>query len=340
MKRSRPFFCVAAFFCCVAINFTARADEKHHVIRLAGIAPEGTSWAQEVRAFARGVEADTHGEVQIKWYLGGIAGNEVEALDRIKRGQLDGVASAGPGCTVIAPSARVFAMVGLFQTRDEMTYVQQRLRPELEEEFRKAGFFLLSLSSLGPKVILAREPVHTVEEMRKVRLFDWDLDDVGVLQSREMGLNIVPAPLERAAGAFDERKIDGFISIPTATLGFQWYTRAHYMLDLRMGFVSACLVMTNRAYDRLPVEDQRILQAAAAKLAARVDETGRITDDQLLGGVFQKQGVVPSQVSDAVRMQFMAAARAAREKLGDRLVPQALVQRVLALLADYRAEHH
>jgi TRAP-type C4-dicarboxylate transport system substrate-binding protein len=318
---------------------TAQAAPRW-IIRMTAIAPEGTSWSREVRAFSREIETETHGELLIKWYLGGITGNEIEMLDRVRRGQLDGIGSAGPVCNALAPSARVFGIVGLFQSRDEMSWVQQRLRPALEQEFRKSGFLLLSMTGLGPHVILSREPVRTVDDMKRQRFFDWELDEVGLLQSREMGLQVVPAPLEQAGRAFDAHQIDGFISIPTATLGYQWYTRAHYMLDLRVGFVSACLVMTTRAFDRLPPEYQRLIQAASAKLAARIDETGRATDDQLLGGVFQKQGVVPQQVTDAVRSQFLAIARAARERLGPRLVPLELMQQVLAMLADYRAEHH
>jgi TRAP-type transport system periplasmic protein len=316
----------------------ARAEPKY-VLRLAAVAPEGTSWAREVRVFSRELEAAARGDVRVKWYLGGIAGSELEVLERIARGQLDGAGSAGPMCEKLAPSARVFAVSGLFQSRDEMAYVQMKLRPTLEEEFRRAGFHLLILGGLGPHVVLSRAPIRTLPELRRARLYRWDLDDVGLAMAREMGLHVVPGPLEGAAALWDAGKIDGFISIPTASLGYQWYTRAHHMLDLRIGFVSACLVMTSRAYDRLPVEIQRLTDAAAAKMAARIDAAGREQDDQLLGGLFQRQGVMPVAVADAVRTEFLAAARAARERLGAKLVAPEIMQRVLALLADYRVEH-
>src|SRR6476659_6363188 len=66
----------------------ARADEV--VLRLASVAPSGTAWARELKAFARDVEAATNGAVRIKWYLGAITGDEAESIARIGRKQLDG----------------------------------------------------------------------------------------------------------------------------------------------------------------------------------------------------------------------------------------------------------
>src|SRR5581483_6192506 len=135
-----------AFACALAFAFSSTVNaEPKYVIHMAAIAPEGTGWAREVRAFSRELETETHGEVLVKWYMGGIAGNELQVLDRIRRGQLDGAASAGPLCQKWAPASRVFAVMGLFQSRAELDYVEQQLRSTLDDEFRKAGFVMLGM---------------------------------------------------------------------------------------------------------------------------------------------------------------------------------------------------
>ena len=63
-------------------------------LRFASVAPEGTGWAREFKAFARDAEAFSNGQVRVKWYFGGIAGDESVVPERIKRGQLDGEAAA------------------------------------------------------------------------------------------------------------------------------------------------------------------------------------------------------------------------------------------------------
>jgi TRAP-type C4-dicarboxylate transport system substrate-binding protein len=320
----------------IASAAPARAQQ---VLRLATVAPDGTGWARELKAFAREVEAGSRGQLKLKWYFGAIAGNEREAGERIARGQLDGTGSGGMFCIQVMPSMRVTRIQGVFQSREEAGYALGRLHQMLADEARAAGFTLLGSSGLGPDVVFTKTPVKSLADLKKLRLWRWDLDEVGILMSREIGLEVVPAPVEAAARLLDDGKVDGFLGIPTAALAFQWYTRAHHALDLRMGYLQGCVLVANRAFDRLSVEHQQVLRAAAAKLSVRFDEVGRRADEDLLGGVFAGSGVTVTQPDAAVRAQFFAAARAARERLGARLAPLELIQRVLGLLADYRAEH-
>ena len=77
----------------------ARAADPPPALRFGTLVPDGTAWARELKAFAREVEDVAH--QRIKFYWGGIAGDEREMIARIKRGQLDGAAGA-----VCAPSWR------------------------------------------------------------------------------------------------------------------------------------------------------------------------------------------------------------------------------------------
>ena len=46
-------------------------DETTHLIKVATVAPEGSSWAHGISAFAKAVETRTKGAVKIKLYYGG-----------------------------------------------------------------------------------------------------------------------------------------------------------------------------------------------------------------------------------------------------------------------------
>src|SRR5690348_4499292 len=75
-------------------------------LRFATVAPQGTGWAREIDAFTRDVATATDGGVQLKWYMGGIAGDEFEVIDRIHKDQLDG-AALSIACEKLAPSLHV-----------------------------------------------------------------------------------------------------------------------------------------------------------------------------------------------------------------------------------------
>jgi TRAP-type C4-dicarboxylate transport system substrate-binding protein len=234
---------------------------------------------------------------------------------------------------------RVLNILGMFQSRAEASYVAGRLKPILDGEFAKAGFTNLAELSVGPQVLFTRNPVQSLAELRKTKLWLWDLDEVQRKQLNQMGVPLAPSSLEAAAGDYDSGKNDGFLAVTQAALAFQWSTQARYLTPLRVGVLTGCLVIANRAFDALPLEAQQALRVAGAKAAARLEELGRTQDEALLGGLFTKHGLKFVKVTDHFRAEFFEAATTAREKLGKDLLPDALLMKVTTWLADYRAEH-
>jgi TRAP-type C4-dicarboxylate transport system substrate-binding protein len=314
---------------------TAQAD----ALRFATIAPDGTAWAREVKAFSRDVESLTAGGLRAKWYMGGIAGDEPQVLERIRRGQLDGMAAAH-ACDQLSPSMRVMHLIGLFRSSDEILYVLGKLRPLFDKEFQQHGFVQLGLGGgFGQTVFFGRQAARTLADLKRSRFWIWELDEVPRMQLAAMGIPLVPLSVEKAARAYDDKQIDGFIAIPTAALAYQWSAQARYFTPLRGGFLPACLTLSTAAFDALPLEQQQALRQASTNLIARFDEVGRSQDKQLLSGLFEKQGLTRIEVSASLAQEWGASAREAREKLGGQLIKPELIREVLTLLEEYRAHH-
>ncbi|HEX8952024.1 MAG TPA: TRAP transporter substrate-binding protein DctP, partial [Polyangia bacterium] len=308
-------------------------------LRFATAAPDGTAWARLFRTMGRELEADSHGGIATKWYFGGIAGSETQMLERLKKNQLDAVLSGGMMCMTLSPSMRVLRLLGLFQTREEASYVLGRLRSTIDREFDAAGFQNLGEASLGSDMLFTRTPITSLAQLRKTRLWFWDLDEPMRAQLAVMGVPAVGLPVEDAARAFEDKRTDGFLAVPTAVLAFQWSAGTRYLSELRLGFLPGCMVVSHRAWDQLPVEERTLLAAATAKTRARLEELSRSQDAELLGSLFARQGVKKTTVSAGFASEFFEAARAARESLRDKMIPGALIDRVTGWLADYRAEY-
>src|SRR5258707_1227541 len=146
----------------------AAGDEPTYTLRMATLAPQGTGWAREMQAFSRDVSLATNGQVAVKWYLGGIAGDDAEAAKRIGRDQLDGVGAGSWQCERWAPSITVTRLPGLFRSRDESKYVTARLRTTFEEEFKKSGFVYLGDAVIGAGMLFTRRPVHSMDELKRI----------------------------------------------------------------------------------------------------------------------------------------------------------------------------
>ena len=310
------------------------------MLRFATAAPDGTAWARLFRAMGRDIETDSHGAVTAKWYFGGIAGSELESLERMKRGQLDAVMSGGPLCMKLAPSMRAMRLIGLYASRAEASYVLGRLGPTIEREISAAGFHEVGVAMLGPDMLFTRAPVTSVAELRRTRLWVWDVDPTMLAQFSAIGVPTVAMGVERAAAAYEERQIDGFLSVPTAALAFQWSAATRSLELLHLGYLPGCMVVTERAWDTLEVGERAAINNSLAKFLARLEDLGRRQDAELLGGLFERQGLITVPLSPAFVAELAALAKRARDAVRDKLLPGELVDRVSAWVTDYRAEHH
>ena len=313
----------------------ARADEV--TLRMGTMAPDGTAWARELNAFSREIESRTAGQVRVKWYFGGISGDEPTMGERIRRGQLDGAASGGPLCEALAPSMRVMRVVGLLTTQKEAGYLAGQLWSVFQSEFHKSGMVALGTTPLGPHILFSRTPIRSLDEFKRTRFWVWDRDDVLRAELATFGADMVALPVADAYAAYDEHRIDGFIAPASVALAFQWSALARYVTDLRLDYITACVVVADRAFDPLPPAAREVIRSAGGKLAARFSDIGAEQDQLLLDRLFKRQGVITVPVDPRLATEFFELARATRDRLDPRLVPAALLSRVLGILADFRA---
>src|SRR5207302_7358332 len=115
-----------------------------------------------------------------------------------------------------------------------------RLFPTLREQARAHGMVLLTIGSLGSDVVLSRVPIDSLETLRSLKLWMWDLDQTSVTFARAMGLHPIALPVGEAGRAYEEGKTDGFIAIPSAIFGFQWFSRRLYLMQLPFAPLHGC----------------------------------------------------------------------------------------------------
>jgi TRAP-type C4-dicarboxylate transport system substrate-binding protein len=228
-------------------------------------------------------------------------------------------------------------VLGLMRGYEEADWLLRRMAPVLDGEAHANGWQLLALSSLGPAVLLSKVPIRTLAELRAHTFWRWNGDQVGGLMWREMGLRTLQSRLDEANQAYDEGRVDGFVVIPQAALAFQMATRTPYLVDFRSAFLTGCLLVASRSFDKLAGPERDVVRAAAAKMAARIDAISRLQDEQLLGGLFAKQGVRTIEAAQ-LEKDFLAEARRVRDSLADRIAAPETLRKILAILAEYYAE--
>jgi TRAP-type C4-dicarboxylate transport system substrate-binding protein len=233
---------------------------------------------------------------------------------------------------------RAAGLAGEFRDRDEAHYIMGRLKPIIDGEFAKAGYHHLATAGIGFSVLFSRTPIRSMADLRKMHPWLWSLDEVLRAQLPAMGINVVPLPVEDSGRAYDEGKVDSFVGLPAAALAFQWSTQARYVMDLRVGYLTGCLLITRKAWDSLSHDDHQAIESAAAKLQMRVQDTTRQMDEALLSGLFARQGLLVLPVSPALQSDFSAAAHEA-QKQAEKLAPTETIEHIAAWIAEYRGTH-
>jgi TRAP-type C4-dicarboxylate transport system substrate-binding protein len=238
----------------------------------------------------------------------------------------------------------VTRIVGLFHDRDEGNRILNRLLPSVRTEMQQRGFVMLGgVGNFGSEIIFTREPVRSMADLRKTRLWTWNLDDLWVKELPAMGVREVALPIEAASAAYDAGQIDGFIAIPTAGLAFRWSAQAKYFTELSAAILPGCLVLSQHAFDQLGIEQQQIVQGASAKFIVRFGDLGQAQDEALLSTLFERQGMQRVPLSAEFLAEFRGSARRAREETVNEMlrkggVDPTLLSRVLTWLTDLRAD--
>ena len=155
-----------------------RADEAY-VLKFATLAPQGSTWMNIIADWAAKVEKESQGRLKFKLYPGGVSGDEPDVLRKIRFGQLQGGAMTGHGIGYIYSPARVLEIPFLFRSYAEVDHVRARLMPDIREGFRANGFELLGWMEVGFIQLFSQEPIYSLEDMRKRRIWLWQGDPLG-----------------------------------------------------------------------------------------------------------------------------------------------------------------
>src|SRR5262252_8121043 len=125
----------------VALLLLASRPSAHaqSVFKIATLAPEGSSWMKLFHEWANTVETRTEGRVKVKFYAGGVQGDERDVVKKIRLGQLQGAALTGIGISAICPEARTFDIA---RSEAELDALRAAIGDDVRKKLEEKGFVL------------------------------------------------------------------------------------------------------------------------------------------------------------------------------------------------------
>jgi len=245
------------------------------VLKIATIAPEGSQWMQEMRKGADEIKTRTAGRVAVKFYGGGVMGNEKSVLRKIRIGQLHGGAFTGGGLVEVYPDISLYSLPMVFRSLDELDYVRSRMDKTLEQGLEEAGFVSFGFAEGGFALIMANGPVRSLDDLKgkKIWVPEGDSNTYAIMEG--LGLSPVTLPITDVLTGLQTGLIDIIGTSPIGAIAFQWHTKVKYISTAPLAYLFATLVVDSKVFDKLSVEDRGVVRDVMERIYRQIDAQNR-----------------------------------------------------------------
>jgi TRAP-type C4-dicarboxylate transport system substrate-binding protein len=327
---------ILASYFAASVLVCASVPSYAQTIKLGTLAPEGSPWHQVIRDIGESWREISGGTVEVRIYAGGVAGDESDMVRKMRVGQLHAAALTGEGLARIAQEVQALQMPMMFRSDAELNYVRDKLGSRLEEIFEERGFVLLAWGDAGWVHFFAQQPVVHPDDLKPMKLFTWAGHSAVVEAYKDQGYNPVPLASTDMMMALHSGLINAFPTTPVAALSLQWFGLAPHMTDLKWARLVGAVVVSKRAWERIPEDLRPRLHDAARQatdqLQARVGTLGREAV-----AAMQEHGLSVHAVPEETVPAWENVARAGYGRLIGAIVPADMVAEVERLRDEYRA---
>ncbi len=314
-------------------------DGLARTFKIATASPDGSSWMRIMREGARQIERETGGRVKIKYYPGGVMGDDVAVMRKIRARQLQGAAVTVGVLTRFYPDAQIYSLPMIFRSFAEVDHVRAAMDPEIEMHLAEAGFVTFGAAGGGFAYAMSKRPATNPGQARTQKVWIPANDPYSNEAMVAFGLNPVPLNIADVLAGLQTDLVDAVVAPPVATLALQWHTQLRYVLDLPLLYIYGYLAVDKRQFDRLSEQDAAVFSRVMRRAFAEIDARNE-ADHEAAFRALKGQGLEVLVPSAAERREWQARAAAASERIVERgIVSRGAYERLQSLLATYRASH-
>ena len=325
---------IIAFMLIVILTGQAHAMR----FKIATLSPEGSVWMEKMREGAEELARRTDNRVTIKYYPGGVMGDDKAVLRKIRIGQLHGGAVVGGSLSNFYPDDQIYSLPLMFRSFEEVDYVRKHLDQTIAEGLEKGGFVTFGIAEGGFAYVMSTVPIRTVEEMRRQKV--WIPDNDPMIFEAVKAFDITPFPLSIAdvRAGLQTGLINTVTTPPIGAVALQWHTQINYLMYEPFLYIYGVLAVDRKAFIKLLPHDQRMFREVMGHVFYELDALNRKDNVKALEAL-RNQGVEFIKPLAEAMEKWYADARAVPERLINAgKLSQGMVIILENLLKDYRSK--
>jgi TRAP-type C4-dicarboxylate transport system substrate-binding protein len=304
-------------------------------IKLGSLAPANSLWDKCLKEIAAEWSRISNGSVILKIYPGGIAGDESVMLRKIRLRQLHAAAVTCVGLNSITEGILAISVPMLIRTEEELFYVLDKMTPYLEKELEKKQFIAVGFTFAGWIHFFTREPVIEPKDLKKQKLWLWDESSSIVQVWKEAGFKVVPLAATDILTSLQSGMIDGLLTSPLSAAVYQWFSIAKNMTMMNWAPMTAGLVVSKSAWEKIPEKIRPQLIESARSILHRLNREMIEADNEAID-IMKQYGLIVHSITPDIEAKWKALIDKYFEKLIKSDFGEEAYKLVLRYLEKYR----
>jgi len=311
---------------------TKTRAEEATMLRIASLAPSGSSWMKVLNAWNKTIQDKTDGRLKLRFYPGGSQGDERDFVRKIRVGQLDGGVVTIVGLAMLVRSMVILGVPGFLETYEKLDRVRTKLADRFEKMFEDEGFKMVAWGDAGKTRLFSVEEIAKPSDLKSMRPWVWK-DDLNFIEFYDVvGAPGVRLGVPEVYPGLQTKMVDVVTSSALTAVALQWYTRVNYMTGHNLSIIAGGVVMKKDKLDALPPDLQEAFYSTAKRVETLLNESIR-RDDQTAYDVVMKKGIVATDTSKH-KAEWDQVSKQILDRMTGRVFSKDLVDAVKAAAAN------
>jgi len=243
----------------LSFNQITLGAEKSFLIKLGTLAPEGSSWMKTFNTLNTEVMKKTENKVQFRIYPGGVLGDEMDMLRKLKIGQIQGVALTSSGLSTLFKEMDVLQIPFLFQSYEEVDSILKKMDSFFRKGLEDNGYILLGWSEAGFIYLMSTLPISSVTDLKKAKVWVWEESPMSKAIFDEAAVSAIPLSVPDVLIGLQTGLVDVVYVPPTGAISLQWFTKIKYMTDVPLLYLAGGVVVKKDIFKQIPQTSQNFI---------------------------------------------------------------------------------
>lgn len=236
-------------------------------LKIATVAPDGTPWMAAMKTAAKEIRERTHGRVKLRFFPGGVMGDDRTVLRKMRIGQLHGGAFTNGGMALVVPEANLYSIPLLVRDRAEAAALRARFDDEIKARLAKAGLVAYAFSDAGFAYLMSNHPIRSADDLKGRKAWIPSGDFIAEATFKALGVSPVPLPIADVLTGLQTGLVDTIAAPFSGAVALQWHTRVKYVTDQPLSYIFTGLLFSERGLKRVKPQDREVIAEVISRLS-------------------------------------------------------------------------